>query len=256
MRARARPGVGDRSGERAAEGGPRLEVRGLVKAFGPVTAVEGVGFEVASGEMFTLLGPSGCGKTTTLRSIAGLERPDAGEIAVSGRVLFSSSRRVDVPANERRLGMVFQSYAIWPHMDVHRNVAFPLQVLPRRHRPGRVEIGDRVEARHDGRLPALIAGSVIARARTRASEAMMMTAPTTRAVNTERTGSMSVRVVARTSSTKLPAEGGPAAESGWGSVPMVVAVRSPASSGGPGVSSVRRSSAMLRLLARGCPRSQ
>ena len=95
--------------------------------------------------MFTLLGPSGCGKTTTLRCIAGLEMPDAGEIAVADRTLFSSSRSVRVPANERGLGMVFQSYAIWPHMNVQKNVAFPLEVLPRKKRPSRSDIRERVE---------------------------------------------------------------------------------------------------------------
>ena len=88
------------------------------------------------GELFTLLGPSGCGKTTILRCIAGLEVPDAGEIAVAGRTLFSLRERVRVSANQRGLGMVFQSYAIWPHMSVRDNVAFPLTVVPWRRRPG------------------------------------------------------------------------------------------------------------------------
>jgi iron(III) transport system ATP-binding protein len=109
-----------------------------------VYAVDGITFDVQEGEMFTLLGPSGCGKTTTLRCVAGLETPDSGEIEVAGRTLYSSQRRVRVPASERGLGMVFQSYAIWPHMDVFRNVAFPLQVLPRRRRPSRREIQERV----------------------------------------------------------------------------------------------------------------
>ena len=115
------------------------------EAAGRVRAVDGVSLEVAAGELFTLLGPSGCGKTTTLRSIAGLETPDAGEIVLADRVLFSSERRVNVAANERGLGMVFQSYAIWPHMDVFKNVAFPLQVLPRRRRPPSREVRQRVE---------------------------------------------------------------------------------------------------------------
>jgi iron(III) transport system ATP-binding protein len=96
-----------------------LHVADLVKTFPPsrsekerVAAVNGVSFDVPAGQMYTLLGPSGCGKTTTLRSIAGLERPDRGEIVVSDRALFSSSRGVNVRANERGLGMVFQSYAI------------------------------------------------------------------------------------------------------------------------------------------------
>jgi iron(III) transport system ATP-binding protein len=110
-----------------------------------VLAVDHVTLEVGEGELFTLLGPSGCGKTTTLRSIAGLETPDKGTITVAGRVLFSSESRVRVPANERGLGMVFQSYAIWPHMDVFANVAFPLQVLPRSKRPRKRELRERVE---------------------------------------------------------------------------------------------------------------
>jgi iron(III) transport system ATP-binding protein len=93
-----------------------------------VKAAQDVSFTVEEGRLFTLLGPSGCGKTTTLRSIAGLERPRAGEIAVNGRVVFSSSKRVFVSPNRRGFGMVFQSYAIWPHMTVFENAAFPLEV--------------------------------------------------------------------------------------------------------------------------------
>lgn len=110
-----------------------------------VLAVDGVSFSVDQGTMFTLLGPSGCGKTTTLRCIAGLERPDAGEITVRGRTLVSTRSRINVPANERGLGMVFQSYAIWPHLNVFQNVAFPLLVLPRTRRPSRRSIRERVE---------------------------------------------------------------------------------------------------------------
>ncbi len=111
-----------------------------------VRAVDDVSFEVREGEMFTLLGPSGCGKTTTLRSIAGLERPDSGEIRVGDRVLFSSGKgeKIHIPPNQRKLGMVFQSYAIWPHMKVFDNVAFPLQVVPRATRSGKAEIKDQV----------------------------------------------------------------------------------------------------------------
>src|ERR671933_1203772 len=130
-----------------------LRIKDLVKTFPPgrgeksgrVHAVDGVSVEVEDGELFTLLGPSGCGKTTTLRCVAGLETPDEGEISINGRVLFSSEKRVRVPANERGLGMVFQSYAIWPHMNVFENVAFPLQVLPRRRRPPRKQLRERVE---------------------------------------------------------------------------------------------------------------
>jgi iron(III) transport system ATP-binding protein len=93
-----------------------------------VKAAQDISFEVPKGEFFTLLGPSGCGKTTTLRSIAGLERPRAGEIGVDDTVFYSSQKNVFVQPNRRGFGMVFQSYAIWPHMDVFGNAAFPLQV--------------------------------------------------------------------------------------------------------------------------------
>src|SRR5688572_29166580 len=93
-----------------------------------VTAMDGVSFKIEPGQLYTLLGPSGCGKTTTLRSIAGLETPDGGLISIAGTVVFDSARRILVPANRRKIGMVFQSYAIWPHMDVFENVAFPLRV--------------------------------------------------------------------------------------------------------------------------------
>lgn len=129
-----------------------LEIRNLSKRFVPqpgddsqtVAAVEDISLTVQRGELFTLLGPSGCGKTTTLRCVAGLEEPDHGEIELDGRVLYSSRARIRVPAHRRRLGMVFQSYAIWPHMTVFDNVAFPLQILPVRRRPSRAEIRDRV----------------------------------------------------------------------------------------------------------------
>jgi iron(III) transport system ATP-binding protein len=97
----------------------------------PVKAAQDVNIEVPEGHFFTLLGPSGCGKTTTLRSIAGLERPKSGTITVNNVVVYSGASgtpNVFVPPNQRGFGMVFQSYAIWPHMDVFTNTAFPLQV--------------------------------------------------------------------------------------------------------------------------------
>jgi iron(III) transport system ATP-binding protein len=107
-----------------------------------VKAVNGVSFSVPEGRLFTLLGPSGCGKTTTMRSIAGLERPVSGEVIVNGTPVYSSSRRLFVPPNRRNFGMVFQSYAIWPHMNVFDNAAFPLRVSKRKYT--RQEIEDRV----------------------------------------------------------------------------------------------------------------
>ena len=107
-----------------------------------IRAAHEVAFEVPQGKLFTLLGPSGCGKTTTLRSIAGLERPRQGEISVGGDVVYSSQRGIFVPPNRRGLGMVFQSYAIWPHMTVFENAAFPLRVSKKRF--SRQEIQERV----------------------------------------------------------------------------------------------------------------
>jgi iron(III) transport system ATP-binding protein len=105
-----------------------LEFSNVVKRYGETTVVDGITFSVAPGEFFTLLGPSGCGKTTTLRLLAGLETPDAGEITLQGRTLAAPARNILVPIDKRNMGMVFQSYAIWPHLTVFENVAFPLRV--------------------------------------------------------------------------------------------------------------------------------
>jgi ABC-type Fe3+/spermidine/putrescine transport system ATPase subunit len=107
---------------------PVLEFREIVKCFNSVNAVDGVSFSVHSGEIFTLLGPSGCGKTTTLRLVAGLEEPDHGEILIDSVTVAAPLRGLFIPPEKRRLGMVFQSYAIWPHLTVFENVAFPLRV--------------------------------------------------------------------------------------------------------------------------------
>jgi iron(III) transport system ATP-binding protein len=107
-----------------------ISIRKLRKSFnaqqGVVNALKEIDLEVAEGDFCVLLGPSGCGKTTTLRCVAGLERPDGGEIEISGRLVNAPATRVYVPAEKREIGMVFQSYAIWPHMNVFQNVAFPL----------------------------------------------------------------------------------------------------------------------------------
>ncbi len=105
-----------------------LALDGVTKLFGHAAAVDGVSLSIRRGEVFTLLDPSGCGKTTTLRLVAGLERPDAGEITLRDRVVASASRRVFVAPNRRNLGMVFQLYAVWPHMTVFENVAYPLEL--------------------------------------------------------------------------------------------------------------------------------
>ncbi len=105
-------------------------------------AVRGVSLEICQGQFYTLLGPSGCGKTTTLRCVAGLERPDSGQIVIGNEVVFDSATGVWVPPNDRNIGMVFQSYAIWPHMTVFDNVAFPLRY--KRPKPSRATIRDKV----------------------------------------------------------------------------------------------------------------
>jgi iron(III) transport system ATP-binding protein len=107
-------------------------------------ALNGVSLTIEDGDFFTLLGPSGCGKTTLLRCLAGLEVPDGGEIRLGGTLLFSSSARVNVPPNRRGLGMVFQSYAIWPHLNAADNVAYPLTVGARRRLYSRAEVDRRV----------------------------------------------------------------------------------------------------------------
>jgi iron(III) transport system ATP-binding protein len=110
-----------------------IEVEDLAVRYGEVQAVDGVSFGVARGELLTLLGPSGCGKTTTLRAIAGLEQPCGGSIAIDGGTVYSASARRNLATEKRGVSMVFQSYAIWPHMNVFENVAYGLRVrrLPR-----------------------------------------------------------------------------------------------------------------------------
>ena len=107
---------------------PEITVAGLRKAFGQGRALNDVSFTVRDKEFLTLLGPSGSGKTTTLMSIAGFQRPDAGAISCGHRLFFDKAAKVNVAAEDRNLGMVFQSYAIWPHLTVFGNVAFPLKI--------------------------------------------------------------------------------------------------------------------------------
>ena len=116
-----------------------VELRKLRKLYGKTVAVDGVDLDIGKGEFMTFLGPSGCGKTTTLRMIAGLIEPTDGEIRVGGKLLSSPGTKV-VPPEKRNMGMVFQSYAVWPHMTVFENVAFPLRNLKK----SKEEIGKRV----------------------------------------------------------------------------------------------------------------
>ena len=122
-----------------------IEVENLQIHYGPIAAVGPVSFTVNPGEQVTLLGPSGCGKTTTLRAIAGLQRPSAGTIRIGGQTMYSSAQGINIPAEKRGLSMVFQSYAIWPHMTVFENVAYGLRV---RRRP-KAEIEEKVRSALD-----------------------------------------------------------------------------------------------------------
>jgi ABC-type Fe3+/spermidine/putrescine transport system ATPase subunit len=106
----------------------RIEISDLTVRYGDVAAVNGVSLTIARGEHVTLLGPSGCGKTTTLRAIAGLEEPSGGTIHIDGTPVYSAVLRCNVPAEKRGVSMVFQSYAVWPHMSVFDNVAYGLRV--------------------------------------------------------------------------------------------------------------------------------
>lgn len=122
----------DTAGSQVGECSVGIDVRGLKKTFARadgtrVHAVADISLEVDHGEIVVLLGPSGCGKTTLLRCIAGLESADEGQISVNGALMFSASDKLNVPTEKRNVSMVFQSYALWPHFDVFKNVAYPLR---------------------------------------------------------------------------------------------------------------------------------
>ncbi|WP_043642073.1 ABC transporter ATP-binding protein [Nocardioides alkalitolerans] len=141
---RPRDAVGETS-----SGSGRIEIRGLRKTYvrndkTVVPAIDDVDLVVEAGEFCVLLGPSGCGKTTLLRCLAGLEEPESGEIVVGGRPFYASDRKVSLTPQQRRLGMVFQSYALWPHMNVERNVAFPMTTRRARGTFGKDEVRRRV----------------------------------------------------------------------------------------------------------------
>ena len=118
-----------------------VRVENLCKSFGAYQALKSISFSITAGDGLALLGPSGCGKTTILRCIAGLETPDSGLIEIDGQVVFDSARGIDLPPEKRNLGIVFQSYAIWPHMSVGENVGMPLKV----RRVGKADLEARVE---------------------------------------------------------------------------------------------------------------
>ena len=119
---------------------PELVAENIQKRLGQSLVLRGVSFHLNQGEILALLGPSGSGKTTLLRSVAGLERPDAGRIELGGRMIFDAASQFEVPAERRGLGLVFQSYAIWPHRTVYENVAYGLRL----RQEGKTEIERKV----------------------------------------------------------------------------------------------------------------
>src|SRR5512136_2802768 len=105
-----------------------ITIKNLTKRYGKVVALDNVSLDIQAGAFLTLLGPSGCGKTTLLRCVAGLEDPDDGEIYIGDQLVFSYDRGISVPSAKRNLGLVFQNYALWPHMKVDKNITFALEI--------------------------------------------------------------------------------------------------------------------------------
>ncbi|HOM66800.1 MAG: Trehalose import ATP-binding protein SugC [Chloroflexi bacterium ADurb.Bin120] len=105
----------------------QLELSNISKSYNKVTVVQDFNIKIADGEFLTLLGPSGCGKTTTLRMVAGFTEPTTGSILLDGKPIFSTDKKISLAPEQRDMGMVFQSYAVWPHMNVFKNVAYPLK---------------------------------------------------------------------------------------------------------------------------------
>jgi iron(III) transport system ATP-binding protein len=141
---------------------PEITIQNLSKTFGQERALNDISFTVHDKEFLTLLGPSGCGKTTTLMSIAGFQRPDQGTISCGGQTFADQARKVHLAAEDRNLGMVFQSYAIWPHLTVFGNVAFPLKVRRMKKDPLRRRVLETLElvdmAGYAGRYPHELSG--------------------------------------------------------------------------------------------------
>src|SRR5512136_777549 len=122
--------------------GTQIVIKNLTKRFGNVVAGNDVSLNVENGTFLTLLGPSGCGKTTLLRCVAGLEDPDGGEIYIGDKLVFSHPKGISMPPGKRELGMVFQNYALWPHMKVDKNITFALEI----QKLGKEEMQKRMKA--------------------------------------------------------------------------------------------------------------
>ena len=124
---------------------PSIVIDSLSKRFDGVEALSNVSLEIRNREFMVLLGPSGCGKTTLLRCVAGLEQPDTGSIRIGDRTVYSRSEGIDIPPRERRVGMVFQNYALYPHMDVFENVAFGLRMRKTRKKEVQSRVTEALE---------------------------------------------------------------------------------------------------------------
>jgi len=118
-----------------------ITIKNLTKHFGKIAAVNNVSLDIEAGSFLTLLGPSGCGKTTLLRCVAGLEDPDGGEIYIGDKLVFSYEKGISLPSGKRDLGLVFQNYALWPHMKVDKNLTFALEI----QKMGKEEMDKRVK---------------------------------------------------------------------------------------------------------------
>lgn len=140
----------------------KIELKEITKKYGKVAAVDNMDLSIKEGEFLTLLGPSGCGKTTTLRMIAGLEEPSHGELSSDGKVLFSKETGVYVPPEQRNLGFMFQSYALWPHMNVRKNISLGLETrkIPKEKINEKVkDVLEKVQLTgYDGRYPSELSG--------------------------------------------------------------------------------------------------
>lgn len=139
-----------------------VEFKNVTKNYNGTDILKNISFKISDGEFVSFLGPSGCGKTTSLRMVAGLEKNNQGEIYIGSELISSPEKNIFIPTKDRKLGMVFQSYAIWPHMTVFENVAFPLRMMNETEAEIRKKVGevlDSVELSGMGdRMPSTLSG--------------------------------------------------------------------------------------------------
>lgn len=139
-----------------------VQLKGVHKNYGSVQAVRELHLDIRKGEFVSLLGPSGCGKTTILRMLAGFIKPSAGEILIDGQTVFSQEQGINLPPEERQIGMVFQTYAVWPHMSVYQNIAYPLKLRKESAQSIQQKVSDALQMVHldgfDKRFPHELSG--------------------------------------------------------------------------------------------------